>query len=68
MGIQIFNVGLMTDFIALRILLCQPSKLKVMTKEMMNTVKIFQGEILNLDHPETTFRVRMIFQTKRLDF
>lgn len=61
-------MGLMTDFIALRILLYQPSKLQVMTKEIMNTIKIFQGEILNLDHPETTFRVRMIFQTKRLDF
>lgn len=61
MGIQIFNVGLMTDYTALRILLCQPSKLKVMTKEIMNTVKNFQGEILNLDHPERTLGVRMIF-------
>lgn len=31
-------------------------------------VKIVQGEILNLDHPETTFGVRMTFQMKRLDF
>lgn len=31
-------------------------------------IKIFQGEILNLDHPKTTLGVRMIFQTKCLDF
>lgn len=30
----------------------------------MNTVKNFQGEILNLDHPETTLGVRMIFSNK----
>lgn len=68
MGIQIFNMGLMTDFIALSILSWQLSKLKILTKEIINMVKIFQGEILNLDLPETTLGVRMIFQTKRLDF
>lgn len=61
-------MGLMTDFIALSILSWQLSKLKILTKEIINMVKIFQGEILNLDLPETTLGVRMIFQTKRLDF